>query len=97
MSCEADDGETEPVLDGQEGEHEANTEDRQSAHSELSTTDYYCYLYTAEPINIDHLHPIIRHSWPTKGIDIPWRTTLVVVRNTKSSYVRSGLYPLERM
>ena len=84
VSCQTEDGEKEPVLDGEEGQHEAHTRTQgvsQSPAGQGLTRD----LLTAEPINIDHLQPIIRHSWPTMGIDIPWRTTLVVVRNTKPS------------
>ena len=48
------------------------------------------YLYIADPIKIDHLQPIFLHKSPTKGIEPPCRTTLVVVRNTKSSYLEQG-------
>ena len=48
------------------------------------------YLYIADPIKMDHLQPIFLHKSPTKGIEPPCRTTLVVVRNTKSSYLEQG-------
>lgn len=38
-------------------------------------------------MKMDHLVPILRQRSPTRGMDEPWRTTLVVVRNTKSSYL----------